>query len=227
MTPRFVLRRIGTALTIASLLCLAGCKGGGTVRRPINTPGATPPATAPGVSTNSVQGLYESGRYQEVVNSVNAGDRSAPALWFAAQSSLRLGQRAEAASQFAQLPQAGGSTAWQAVSDLAQALLRDDAGEIDRGRQAAAAFPGDPFVQYELGLAHARRSDMAAAAEAFDRVTQADPRFAYGYYNGGLAYDKLNRADLAITRLEMFVRLAPDAPERPEVTSILQTVRAR
>jgi tetratricopeptide (TPR) repeat protein len=227
MTPRFVLRRIGTALTIASLLCLAGCKGGGTVRRPINTPGATPPATAPGVSTNSVQGMYESGRYQEVVNSVNAGDRSAPALWFAAQSSLRLGQRAEAASQFAQLPQAGGSTAWQAVSDLAQALLRDDAGEIDRGRQAAAAFPDDPFVQYELGLAHARRSDMAAAAEAFDRVTQADPRFAYGYYNGGLAYDKLNRADLAITRLEMFVRLAPDAPERPEVTSILQTVRAR
>ena len=71
------------------------------------------------------------------------------------------------------------------------------------------------------------RSDMAAAAEAFDRVTQADPRFAYGYYSGGLAYDRLNRADLAIIRLEMFVRLAPDAPERPEVTSILQTVRAR
>jgi len=203
MTQRFALRRIGAALTIASFVLVSGCKGGGTVRRPINTPGATPSATAPGVSTNSVQGLYESGRYQEVVNGVGAGDRSA------------------------QLPEAGGSAAWQAVSDLALALLRDDAGEIDRGRQTAAAFPGDPFVQYELGLAHARRGDMAAAAEAFDRVTQADPRFAYGYYNGGLAYDRLNRTDLAITRLEMFVRLAPDAPERPEVASILQTVRAR
>ena len=227
MTQRFALRRIGAALTIASFVLVSGCKGGGTVRRPINTPGATPSATAPGVSTNSVQGLYESGRYQEVVNGVGAGNRSAQALWFAAQSSFRLGQRAEAASQFAQLPEAGGSAAWQAVSDLALALLRDDAGEIDRGRQTAAAFPGDPFVQYELGLAHARRGDMAAAAEAFDRVTQADPRFAYGYYNGGLAYDRLNRTDLAITRLEMFVRLAPDAPERPEVASILQTVRAR
>jgi tetratricopeptide (TPR) repeat protein len=227
MTQRFALRRIGAALTIASFVLVSGCKGGGTVRRPINTPGATPSATAPGVSTNSVQGLYESGRYQEVVNGVGAGDRSAQALWFAAQSSFRLGQRAEAASQFAQLPEAGGSAAWQVVSDLALALLRDDAGEIDRGRQTAAAFPGDPFVQYELGLAHARRGDMAAAAEAFDRVTQADPRFAYGYYNGGLAYDRLNRTDLAITRLEMFVRLAPDAPERPEVASILQTVRAR
>lgn len=227
MTQRLALCRSGTALAIAASLFLAGCKGGGTVRRPINTPGATPPATASNVSTNFIQGLYESGRYQEVVNSVNAGDRSAQALWFAAQSSLRLGQRAEAANQFAQLPQADNSPAWLAVSDLAQALLRDDADEIDRARQAAAAFPGDPFVQYELGLAHARRSDMAAAAEAFDRVTQADPRFAYGYYNGGLAYDRLNRADLAIARLEMFVRLAPAAPEQPEVRSILQTVRAR
>jgi len=218
--------RLGAAITIASFVFAVGCKGGGSARRPINTPGATPPAAAPGVSTTSVQGLYESGRYQEIVNSVNAGERSAQALWFAAQSSLRLGQRAEAANHFAQLPQAGGPS-WQIVSDLAQALLRDDAGEIDRARQEAAAFPGDPFVQYELGLAHARRGDMTAAAEAFDRVTLADPRFAYGYYNGGIAYDRLNRADLAITRLEMFVRLAPDAPERPEVTSILQTVRAR
>jgi tetratricopeptide (TPR) repeat protein len=214
------------ALAIAALVLIAGCKGGGTTRRPINTPGATPGVT-PGSTTSSVQRLFESGRYQEVVNSVSAGERSAQAIWFAAQSSLRLGQRAEAASQFAQLPQAGGGPVWQVVSDLAQALLRDDAGEIDRARQDAAAFPGDPFAQYELGLAHARRNDMAAAAEAFDRVTQADSRFAYGYYNGGLAYDRLNRADLAISRLEMFVRLAPDAPERPEVTSILQTVRSR
>jgi hypothetical protein len=56
---------------------------------------------------------------------------------------------------------------------------------------------------------------------------QADPRFAYGYYNAGLTYDRINRPDLAIARLEMFVRLAPGAPERPEVTSILQTVRGR
>lgn len=227
MTQHFGMRRTGIALAIVPLLFLTACKGGGTARRPINTPGATPPAAAPGVSTNSAQGLYEAGRYQEVVDRVNAGDRSAQAIWFAAQSSLRLGQRAEASAQFAQLGQAGDNPAWQLVSDLGQALLRDDAAEIDRARQAAAAFPNNPFVQYELGLAHARRNDMAAAADAFDRVTQADPRFAYGYYNGGLAYDRLNRADLAIVRLEMFVKLAPNAPERPEVTSILQTVRNR
>jgi tetratricopeptide (TPR) repeat protein len=174
-----------------------------------------------------VQGLYESGKYREVLESVNAGDRSAQALWFAAHSSLRLGQREEASYQFAQLPQVGGNPAWQAVSELALALLRDDAADIDRAREAAGAFPADLFVQYQLGLAHARRNDLAAAAQAFDRCTEVAPRFAYAYYSGGLTYDRLNRADLAIARLETFERLAPDAPERPEVTSILQTVRNR
>ena len=116
------------------------------------------------------------------------------------------------------MPQVGGNPAWQVVSDLAQALLRDNPEEIDRARETAAAFPADPFVQYQLGLAHARRNDMTAAAQAFDRCTQADPRFAYAYYSGGLAYDRLNRSDLAIARLEMFERLAPEAPERPEVS---------
>jgi len=217
---------ISSTLVFLSLVSAIGC--GGAARRPVASPGTTPSASAtPGVASNSVQGLYESGRYQDVLNSVNAGDKSARALWFAAQSSLKLGRREEASGQFAQLPQVGGSPAWQAVSDLALALLRDDPKEIDEARAAAAGFPDDPFVQFQLGLAHARRNDLPAAAQAFDRCTQADPRFAYAYYNGGLAYDRLNRADLAIARLEMFERLAPDAPERPEVASILQTVRNR
>ncbi len=225
MTPRFAAPRIPTALTIASLVMLSGCVSG-SGRRTVNVPSAAPPATSDAV-TNSAQGLYESGRYREVINSVNAGDRSAQALWFAAQSSLRLGQRDDATSQFAQLPQVGGNPVWQAVSDLALALLRDNPEEIDSARETAAAFPADPFVQYQLGLAHMRRNDLTAAAQAFDRCTQVAPRFAYAYYSSGIAYDRLNRSDLAIARLEMFEQLAPDAPERPEVTSILRTVRGR
>ena len=227
MTQPLTFRRAGDAIVTASLVVLAGCvSGGGGRRTTVALPGSTP-TVAPSAGANSVQGLYESGRYHEVLNSVNAGDRSAQALWFAAQSHLRLGQRDEAAKQFAQLPQVGGSPSWQAASDLALALLRDDPGEIDRARNAAEAFPGDPFVQYQLGLAHFRRNDNNAAAQAFDRATLADPRFAYAYYSSGLTYDRLNRTDLAIARLEMFERLAPDAPESPEVESILRTVRSR
>ena len=176
MTQHFSTPRTRVALTIASLVIVVGCVGGGG-RRPIAIPGATPAATPGAAATRSPQGLYESGRYHEVLNSVNAGDGSAQALWFASQSNLRLGQREEASRQFAELPQVGGNPAWQRVSDLALALLRDNPDEIDRAREAAAAFPNDPFVQYELGLAHTRRNDMAAAAQAFDRATQADPRF--------------------------------------------------
>ena len=225
MTLRFS-RQLGTALATTSLVASIACVGGGSTRRPIAVPGPAPVVT-PTAASGSVQGLYESGRYHEVLNSVAAGDGSARALWFAAQSSLRLGQRDEAAQRFAQLAQVGGTPAWQVVSDLAIGMLNDDPGAIDRAREAAGAFPNDPFVQYQLGLAHARRNDMAAAAQAFDRSSQADPRFAYAYYSSGLTWDRLNRADLAIARLEMFERLAPEAPERPEVASILQTVRGR
>ena len=226
MTHLFHFRRTRTALTIASLVIAAGCVSGSGGRRPIGTPGATPSVT-PAAPSTSVQRLYESGRYQDVLSSVNAGDSSAQALWFAAQSILKLGQREQASRQFAELPRAGGNPAWQTVADLAQALIRDDAADIDRAREAAAAFPGDPFVQYQLGLAHLRRNDISAAAQAFDRCTDADPRFAYAYYSGGIAYDRLNRTDLAIARLETFERLAPEAPERHEVSSILRTVRGR
>lgn len=226
VTQPLIFRRTGAAVVAASLV-FAGCvSGSGGRRTTVAVPGATP-TVAPPVATNSVQGLYESGRYHDVLSSVDAGNRSAQALWFAAQSNLRLGQRDESAKQLAQLPQVGGGPSWQSVSDLALALLRDDPAEIDRARNTAEAFPDDPFVQYELGLAHLRRNDVNAAAQAFDRATQADPRFAYAYYSSGIAYDRLNRTDLAIARLEMFARLAPDAPETPEVASILRTVRSR
>jgi tetratricopeptide (TPR) repeat protein len=215
------LRRSFGLCALALLVLVAGCSGSG---RRIATPGQAP-TVAPAQSESSVQGLYESGRYSEVLNSLRAVGDNPAVIWFAAQSHLRLGQRDEAARLFARLPTAGATPAWQAVSDLALALLNGDTEAIDRARAAAAGFPADPFVQFELGLAHSRRSDFAAAAQAFDQCVEADPRFAYAYYNAGLTYDRLKRIDLTITRLETFQRLAPDAPETPEVSSILRTVR--
>lgn len=79
----------------------------------------------------------------------------------------------------------------------------------------------------EPGVAAFDRRDFAAAAAAFDQCIKANPADAYTYYRAGLAYYEINRADLMVTRFESFVRLAPDAPERPEVESILRTARAR
>ena len=77
------------------------------------------------------------------------------------------------------------------------------------------------------GVAAFERRDFAAAAAAFDECIKAQPTDAYNYYRAGLAYYEIDRADLMVNRFETFVKLAPDAPERPEVESILRTARGR
>jgi tetratricopeptide (TPR) repeat protein len=201
-------------------LGIACASGGGGAPRPV----ASPPPRPEG----SVQDLYESGRYAEVVSRVNAApaaEAGPEAVWLAAHSHLRLGQRDEAARGFQTLAATTGSPAWQAASQLALAGLAGGAEPLDQAMDAAGAFPGDWFVQYELGLARARRNDFAGAAEALDRSIETNPGFAYAYYHAGLAHNRLDRVDLMASRLETFLRLAPDAPERPEVEAILRTLR--
>jgi tetratricopeptide (TPR) repeat protein len=185
-------------------------------------PGVTTPA-----AEGSIQGLYESGRYAEVVGRVTAAAAVDPeALWLAAHSHLRLGQRDQAVRAFQDLATSSSSPAWKATADLAVAGIDGSADAIARAQQTASSFP-DWFVQYELGLAHATRGDFAAAAQAFERAIEGRARFAYAYYQAGLAYDRLGRADLMTARFDTFVRLAPEAPERTGVEQILRTVHGR
>jgi len=169
MTGRLSRLRARPWIAVVAVMAVsADCGGGG--QRPPATPRVAPADTSIGTPSSAVQGLYESGRYREVLSSISAGTAGAEALWFAAHSSLRLGQREAAAQQFAQLPAVGASPAWQVMADLALALLQGDAEAIHRARGAAVAFSADPFVQFELGLAHASRNDFTAAAQAFDSV---------------------------------------------------------
>jgi len=56
---------------------------------------------------------------------------------------------------------------------------------------------------------------------------QLDPTFAAAYYYAGLASSRVKRIDLMANNFGLFIKLAPNAPERPEVESILRTVRGR
>jgi len=98
---------------------------------------------------------------------------------------------------------------------------------LDQARTAAAAYPESLFVQYELGLSYAVRSDFASAARIFDACIATAPTFAYAYYQSALAYQHLDRPDVMANRFDRFVRLAPNAPERPEVESVLRTIAGR
>ena len=71
------------------------------------------------------------------------------------------------------------------------------------------------------------RRDYAEAANSFTKATEVDANFAAAQYYAGLANYRIKRIDLMTRNFETFVKLAPNAPERPEVESILRTVRGR
>ena len=205
----------GLAVGLATIA--AACGGGA---RPSVPRAQAPPPTA------STQELFEAGRFQDALaRAVAASPASLPArdTFFAAHAAVRLGNDAAAQELFARL--AGVDPAWQATARLAMAIAGGDAGALDTARVEAEQYPTHAYAQYELGLAQLGRGAFADAAQALDRSTAADASLAYAYYYAGLAYQRLDRADLMATRFETFLRLAPLAPERAEVQSVMRTLR--
>jgi len=207
-------------LVLSLILALAACaSGGGGVR--VNQPlGATPPAS-------SVQALYESGRDDEAASRASATTVSSEDVWYGAHSLLRMGQRAEAGAQFTRLRDTASSPGFRRAAEVALARVNEQADAVSLAQAAVAEFPSEPHVQFEAGVTLALQGDLAAAARAFDAAINASPMLAYAYYQSGLAYSRLDRADLTVTRFEAFVRLAPSAPERAQVETILRTARGR
>ena len=78
---------------------------------------------------------------------------------------------------------------------------------------------------YQLGLARTRKEEWAGAAEAFARAAELNPNFAYAHYYAGLSYSRVKRPDQVVRHFEMFLKLAPKAPERSAVTSLLRAIK--
>jgi tetratricopeptide (TPR) repeat protein len=214
-------RWLAAVLGSATILIVAACassQGRTEVARPASAPSST-----------SIQALYESGEDLEIVTRVKnsvPNDVSGSDRWFAAQSQLRLGMRTNAIDDLTALIQTGADPAVQVAAQLAVGRLTNDEATLDRARTAAAAYPESLFVQYELGLSYAVRNDFGSAARVFDNCIATAPTFAYAYYQSALAYQRLDRPDIMANRFDRFIRLAPNAPERPEVESVLRTIAA-
>jgi tetratricopeptide (TPR) repeat protein len=206
--------------TFLLVILLAGCAGRPTrIGVPAPPLGGTPPASA------SVQALYESGRDDEVVSRTASAAVSSEDVWFGAQSLLRVGQQAQAQDQFRRLRDTASSAGLRKAAEVALARVngQPDAGAV--ARAASGEFARDPYVQFEAGVTMALEGDNAGAVQAFDAALNADQALAYAYYQSGLAYNRLNRPDLTVARFEAFVRLAPSAPERAQVDSVLRAAR--
>jgi len=173
-----------------------------------------------------VRKMFEAGQYQLAIESAG-GAGSPEALYTAAQSHQKLGATDQARETYGQLAARPDGDAWHFIGLSGQQLLDDDAdGALESARQGVAAAD-IPEAHYQLGLVLAKRQDWRGAAEAFDRTAALSPGNAYAHYYGGLMHYRANRPDRMAIHFEQFLKLAPDAPERPEVMQIMRTVRGR
>ena len=188
------------------------------------------PARAQPAET-SARALFEAGQYEQAIRAVaqerQRGMNEPADIYLSAQSYERLGQPDRAKAEFALLDDLK-DAAWRLVGDSAESLIDTDVEQaLKAATQAAASAPDFFFAQYQLGLVKAERQDWTGAADAFERASQIDPTFAYAHYYAGLTYSKVKRVDRTATHFEVFLKLAPKAPERAAVESIMRTLRGR
>lgn len=185
-------------------------------------------ASAFAQDATQVRRLFEAGQFQQVIET-NASPESSPdVVYMTAQSYQKVGNTEAAAEAYRRLAELPDGSPWKFIGLSGQQLManQNDAAR-DSAQQAAGAAPDLPEAHYQLGLVLARVQDWGAAAQAFDRAAELSPGMAYAHYYGGLSHYRANRPDRMAIHFEQFLKLAPEAPERPEVTQIMRTVRGR
>ena len=170
-----------------------------------------------------VQRLYQSGAYEQVVEAARDGDPAS--TYLAAQSLLKLDRNDRASAEMARL-RASDNPSWRLIGESGEALIANDAGRaIEFGRRAVDADGGNPFAQYQLGLAAAKANDWGTAVGGFTKAIELKPDFAYAHYYAALAFQRQRQLPKTAEHFDAFLRLAPDAPERGAVVAILRTIK--
>jgi tetratricopeptide (TPR) repeat protein len=177
----------------------------------------------------SPQKLFESGKYQEAIDAVK-GRAGAPQdlIYLRALAHRKLNQNDEAKEAFGALAAASEGSAWREIGRSGTAHADGDLDAAQAAAKKAVEADGNSAqARYQLGVVEAARNDQAQAAEAFAKAAELDPQMAYAHYEAGMSFYKVKRVDRMAVYFEHFLKLAPDAPEKPAVQSIMRTVRGR
>jgi tetratricopeptide (TPR) repeat protein len=185
------------------------------------------PAVALAQSPAEVQKLFEAGRYQQIVESA-APDAEPAVVYTAAQSQQKLGANERAVEMYARLAERPEDDPWRFIGESGRQLVQGELDPAADTARRAVEIAGDlPEAHFQLGLVLAKREDWQGAATEFDTVSMLRPDNAYAHYYGGLMHYRAGRPDRMAIHFEQFLKLAPNAPERPEVMQIMRTVRGR
>jgi tetratricopeptide (TPR) repeat protein len=184
-----------------------------------------------GQSVADVRQLYNAGRYQDAAKAGDQAsgdsDQALRVQFLAAQSYTKLNDGEGARRTYQRLADRAG-TPWSAIGRSGLQMLDNQLDpSLESANEAVQGADALPEAHYQRGLVLMARRDYGEAAAAFTRATQLDATFATAYYYAGLANYRAKRVDLMTNNFATFVKLAPNAPERPEVESILRTVRGK
>jgi TolA-binding protein len=183
------------------------------------------PALASAQDPGEIQRLFEAGRYQQIV-AASSPESPPDVLYMAAQSQQRLGAMDQAAQTFSQLAARPEADPWHFIGLSGRQLVEGNADAAVASARQAVTMSGDlPTAHFQLGLALARQQQWPEAATEFEATIDRQPANAYAHYYGGMMHYRANRVDRMAVHFEQFLKLAPEAPERPEVLSIMKTLR--
>jgi tetratricopeptide (TPR) repeat protein len=184
-----------------------------------------PAAAVRSTAQENARKVFEAGKYQAVVEQT-ASDGSPEAQYLKGLAHLKLNQPDVAKEAFGRLTAA--ANAWKSVGESAIALADGNQDAALAAAQAAVASNPDlAEAQYQLGVVLEAKGDRAGAADAFVKAAQANPQMAYAHYHAGMNFYEVKRIDQMAVYFENFLKLAPNAPERPAVESVMRTVRGR
>jgi tetratricopeptide (TPR) repeat protein len=134
---------------------------------------------------------------------------------------------AEAESAFRQLIEADPATASKGYEGLALVDIgrKSYDGALENAKKAVELNGESSEAHYALGLAYAYKQDFKNAAPSLEKALALNGENAYAHYQLGLVQYRLKRYDQTVIHFEKFLEMKPDAPEAPQVRSILKTVR--
>jgi len=175
------------------------------------------------------QQLFESGKYQEAIDKIKSqADAPPDQIYLRALAHRKLTQNDEAKEALGKLAAREEGSAWREVGRSGIALVD---GDLDTAAAAAAKAVeidgGLAEARYQAGLVASARNNQPQAAEAFAKAAELNPQMAYAHYEAGMAYYKIKRVDKMAVYFENFLKLAPNAPEKAAVLSIMKTVRGK
>ena len=181
----------------------------------------------PAAQDASPQKLFESGKYQEAIDTVKKrSDASPEDVYVRALAHRKLNQNDDAKEAFEAL--AGRDGAWKEIGNSGTAMIE---GNMDNAaaaaRKAVDADGNSSEARFQLGLVESARNNQQQAADAFAKAAELNPQMAYAHYEAGMAFYKAKKVDRMAVYFENFLKLAPNAPERPAVQSIMKTIRGR